>query len=433
MSKDKSLHYSLNLSDGRILTPGVGKNVIIGQGEDADLRLSNPGPYEDTVVARLEPCGQGEWRLVRLGQDYPVAVNGRDVAHVHYMRDGDSLEVGDLKPSFRFRLHEGAQPSETRMERRSPRVLIIALCISGIAMLAGMGWWMKRVTARDTLSDEMVSQAMTALYKIEVDSLLYFEGDSLIDFYVYPAPRQGTAFLCADSLLVTARHCIEPWLNAVTAGEIPDLASNGDPAVQLALRTETAAQLSADDEPLPHLVSSLTITDAGGQVRRMHSSDFRIDRSRDEILELGGWDEDLFWRNIQARYDKSDMMLGDAVSCRMDTAGAIQLATVEQLAGELKPRRTLSFLGFPQTQGHDETADLEIDYLRQPLHGQDGEDGVYMMLAHGGRLAPGYSGGPVLMRSEAVPSGFVAVGVISVLDRTNGHRSYSVPATSIPK
>ncbi|MDE6311188.1 MAG: FHA domain-containing protein [Muribaculaceae bacterium] len=433
MNKTKPVYYSLNLSDGRVLTPGAGKRVVIGQGPDADLRLSNPGPYEEMVVARVESCGPGRWRLIRLGRDYPIAVNGRDIAHVHYLEDGDSLEIGGLEPTFRFRLHEGEIPLDTRIEHRTPRTLLLAMFAGSILVLAGLVWWMSRITGRDALSDEMVEQAMSAVCRIEVDSLLYFEGDSLIEYYAYPSPRTGTAFLCTDSMLVTARHCVEPWLNAVVAEDIPNVASSNDRAVQLALKAETAAQLADEDDARHMLISSFTVTDSDGRVRRMRSSDFKIDRSRDEIIELGGWDEELYWRNIQARYEDGEMMLGDAVTCRLDTAGAIQLADAELVAKELKPRRTLSFLGFPLTQGHDETPELESDYLRQPLHELDGETGIYMMLAHGGRLAPGYSGGPVLMRCDAAPAGFVAVGVISVLDRTNGHRSYSVPVTSIPR
>ncbi|MDE6277051.1 MAG: hypothetical protein K2M06_02985 [Muribaculaceae bacterium] len=433
MNDDRQVHYSLNLSDGRIFTPGRGKTVVIGQKSDADVRLSNPGPYEDVNVARIEPCGPGEWRLLRLGRDYPVAVNGKDVGHVCYLSDKDAVEVAGLEPHFRFRLHEGPEPGETKvhtgLSRRGVGVLAAAMAM----MVAGIVWWVVKMSDRDELAEPMVASAMSSLYRIEVDSLLYFEGDSLVDAYEYASPRSGTAFLTTDSLLVTARHCVEPWLNALTAAEIPDILSNTDASVQLALRAETAAQLAGDEDPLPKLVSSMILTDASGTSMRLRSTDFMFDRSRDEIIECGSWEEDFYWRNIQARYDRGEVMLGDAVACRMDTAGCIRLADRTLMESELKPRRTLSFLGFPLTQGRDETAELESDFLRQPLARPEGEDEGFMMLAHGGRLSPGYSGGPVLMRTDAAPEGFVAVGVISVLDRTNGHRSYSVPTTAIPK
>lgn len=433
MKGEKEVHYSLNLSDGRILTPGRGKTVVIGQGPDADVRLSNPGPYEDVNVARIEPCGPGSWRLLRLDKHYPVAVNGREVGHVCYLDDKDAVEVEGLEPHFRFRLHEGPEPGETQvhsgLSRRGAVVLVAAL----LMFVAGLVWWVVRLSERDSLTEPMVASAMSSLYRIEVDSLLYFEGDSLVEVYEYSSPRTGTGFLTTDSLLVTARHCVEPWLNALTVAEIPDILSNNDGAVQLALRAETAAQLAGEGEPEPRLVASMTVTDERGATRRLRSTQFGFDRSRDEIIECGDWENDYFWRNIQARYDRGEVMLGDAVACRMDSAGSIRLASPTILENELKPRRTLSFLGFPLTQGRDETAELETDFLRQPLSRPEGEPEAFMMLAHGGRLSPGYSGGPVLMRSDEAPEGFVAVGVISVLDRTNGHRSYSVPTTAIPR
>lgn len=436
MSKpdNTATHYSLHCSDGSVITPAAGKTVTIGQGDVADIRLSSDGPYADIpVIAKIVETEDGSPCIVRVSKFIPLRLSGREVHYLHHLSDKDSIEVGDLEPRISFRVEPGAQPPQTLVRRGLSR-RGLAVAIIALALLFGSAlWWVMRMSSRDQLSDEMLSAAQASLYRIQVDSLFLFEGDSLVETYAYPTPPAGTAFLTTDSLLVTARHCIEPWLNAVSVADIPDLASNENPAVRLAARAETHNQLAAEDEAQMSLLSGITLTDSRGREFRVRSSAFAVNRSRDEIIELGPYDTDLFWRNIQARYGRSDMMLGDAVACRMSRPGAIELADSALLASELRPRSALNFLGFPVTQGRDETAELETDVLRQPLARSVDDPSAFFMLAHGGRLSPGYSGGPVLMLSPSGARGFVAVGLVSVLDHTNGHRSYSVPSTEIPR
>lgn len=426
-------HFSLHTSDGRVISPAAGKTVIMGQCEGSDIRLSNPGPFEDVAVAKIIPSGSGGWCLVRLSRDYPVSVSGRAVAYVHHLEDKDNIEAGTLEPTVRFRIGPGAQPPQTIVHRGLSRRGVAVLTTAFILLVLSAAWWVRHVTGRDSLSEQMLAAAQASLYRLEVDSLFLFEGDSLMGTYAYPAAPAGTAFLTADSLLVTARHCVEPWLNAVDVAGIPELAGNDNPAIRMALQAETYNVLAGDGAPRMTLVSGVTLTDSRGRKIRMRSSAFTIDRSRDEIVELGSYDTDLYWRNIQARYGRSDMMLGDAVACRMSRAGSIVLADSSVLAEELHQRRGLTFMGFPLSQGRDETAEVETAELSQPLARLAEDPAHFFMLAHGGRLAPGYSGGPVLMLSPSSEDGFVAAGVISVLDRENNHRSYSVPATEIPK
>lgn len=426
-------HYSLHTSDGRIITPAAGQILVIGQGEDAGLRLSNPGPYLDFPVAKIVVTDDG-WCLVRLSRFVGVDVNGSPVRYIHRLEDRDFIDFPGLSPSVRFRVSDGAQPPQTIVHQGVSRRGIALTVVALVFLLFSAGWWLLRMNARDSLDNDMISLAERSLYRLEVDSLLLFEGDSLREVYAYPIPPAGTAFLTADSLLVTARHCVEPWINAIDAPDIPDLPANDNPAVRLALSAETSNQLAPEDEAPMRLVSSIRLTDSRGRVLRIRSDRFRIDRSRDEIVELGDYDRDLYWRNIQARYGRDDMMLGDAVSCRMNRPGSIRLLSdTAAFATALRPRRSLTFMGFPVTQGHDLSAEVETDRLRQPILALPDDSARFSMLSHGGRLAPGYSGGPVLVLDSDAPLGFAAVGVISVLDRTNGHRSYSVPSTAIPR
>lgn len=429
-----SSYYSLTTSDGKIITPAKNKTVIIGQNETCDIVLPNETEYEDAIIAKIIPTRNGYgWQIIKLSPFFKIFINGHLIHRTHYLENKDNIEIDHFSPTFKFNIEEGEQPATTIIKQSSAKTFLsgIAAIIILIAIVSFS--IINKLKSNQNLSDEMLQLAETSVFRVRVDSIAIIVNDSVIDSYIYTQSPTGSGFLTTDSLFVTARHCIQPWLNTVDAGHITDVITSDAEPVQMALRVETYNQLREESEPEMRLVSYLTLLHPDIKPILTNSENFAIDTSNDEIIELGTFEEDFFWRNIQARYGREDMMLDDAVACKMPLAGNIELLDGSQFPIIIKNRTELTFIGFPNTQGNDSRPEIETDRMRQPLKKLETEKDKFFMLAHGGRLSPGYSGGPVLTRYDSAKNGFVAVGVISVLDNTNSHRSYSVPTTSVPK
>ncbi len=414
-------HFTLT-SGSNVFSSGSACDVLIGQNIGCDVRIENRTPYIDRPAAKISPdCGGEGWHIVRLS-DMDISINGEALKRIHYLADGDVIDFGG-RDRYRFKIAEGhsAANSVTIVRRNG----IYAWVLGFIAIaIAGTAAWYAGFANRGQLTESQLADAATSLLRTEVDSVCMWRGDSLLETYRLSAKAVGTAFVTTDSLIVTARHCVEPWLNSVRPEEISDIPDIDDRLVQMALAAETESQLYGDDAI--RLVAYLTLTDSRGRKTHMRSTDFATNTLRDEIVELGDFATDLYWRSIAHRHGRADMMLGDVAVAKTDTAGLIALAKPKVLADKLKTHTPLTFIGFPQSEHSGEDAEAETDRLRQPISHID--DGAIFMLAHGGRLAPGYSGAPVLIRDG---SGFAAVGIVSVLDAKNGHRSYSVPVTEI--
>jgi hypothetical protein len=245
----------------------------------------------------------------------------------------------------------------------------------------------------------------------------------------------GTAFITDDSLLVTARHCVEPWLNV---DSIPaDSSKIESLPVKWALMAETRNQEEIDSiEWMVVSRLSVVIPDSTGSfiIEKFSSTDFNIEKSRDHVIEYGDFDHLYFWRSIAALPRRTDMMLDDFAFLRLPAhlashaEGAIHLASKEEIL-QLEKRKPVTILGFPESGVGAADFESSTDELRH-LPTQDSlgfPDGV---LHHNGEIAHGYSGGPVLVRNG---NECYAVGIISVHDRLNKNRTLSVPVSEVER
>lgn len=413
----------------QIFRAGSNAVVIVGQTSGCDLRIPNHTQYEDVVMAKIVPDVEAnEWHIVRLTHYYPILINGIPMHRVHYLKDGDNIEF--LDASYKFSLSEGdlAFPSLTYVG--NSRKLIWGIC-AAFAVLAVVIGFLIFDRKSETLSSAQRTEIAESMYLLRVDSLHLMRGDTLVESYVYASAPTGSAFLTTDSLLVTARHCLQPWLNAVLPEDYATIPSLTDWPVSKALLAETQNQLNdSSDWRIVSFISLSSSADAENvrNTLTLTSDQFTIPTDHDEIIELGDYNSSYYWRSISHRYNREDMMLGDIAYAHFDRAGSIPLASEKEIRDNLMPGTRLTFVGFPESSLGTPRLDFKTDELHHSLRDVNNMPGELFLLTHDGHLSHGFSGGPVLVRFGI---GYKAVGIISLTDAKNDSRSYSVPTTRL--
>ncbi len=429
--------------------------VTIGYGEGNDISFPNDTPYEDRTIAVVRSNadlgealdGQPSWRIVCTSSTEPPEVNGTSVPIVANLCDGDRISFGHGRHALRFLTGSGgiAVASGTVAAVGRPKGLRIALWASIptlilVAALLIIGWTFHQRTKDESLTAKQVDDTRASVLQLNVDSikLLRIVGTDTTVVETMAAggegnhPIVGTAFVTTDGLLVTARHCIEPWLNNPEVLRLTDPTQAKDRATLWALKAETYNQLHALEPDTVYLMASVcSLWRYQGEeailVKSMPSTAFRYNASHDDIVDLGDYSHEYYWRSLMRRHQRTDMMRGDVAVARWHEKGNVQLASPDELAKALKgPGTRLAFFGYP------DYADLRLentsDELRRPLRRADDDTTAYDMLCHNGDLRHGYSGGPVMARLGAKA---VCVGVVSVTDARGNERIYSVPSSEV--
>ena len=411
--------------------------VRIGQTADCDLRVPNGTAFADEVFAIIRPCRNADgWQLIPTSGHVRTQVNGTEVRQVHYLTSGDRISFSETEMELLFETFDdaafdGSKGTEQLAPARGSRSLraVVAGMVVVLLGLVGFSAFIWREQKRDQRHVEVLKLARPSVVQVSVDSVYLLrrtaDGEARVDSFSYVGDEGhavvGTAFITTDSLLMTARHCIEPWLNDDRVMQPDCLLSLPRNPTRWALEAETYNQTHEGDTTYAVVcVCELYEGDnATKAVARVLSSDFNYDDSRDEILELGDYRNEYYWRSVRARHARRDMMLGDIAWTDYGQPGGIRIASEEEMSRLVKSRTRLDFMGYPEY----EVAGFEA---ADGIVKQDYEEG--RMIAHNGRLIHGYSGGPAMVVSGGRP---VAVGVISVIDTRGGDRMYSVPVTAM--
>ena len=335
----------------------------IGQTESCDVRLENNSQYEDAVFAVIEKrTDDNGWKLIRISpyKEYEVRVNGTPINYVHFLSDGDRIAFEGQRQELVFNIREDERYNSSNIETIGKKRLKIvwAVIITILVMFIGL-----QQLNTPSMTDDMIENAKQSVFQIQVDTMKLMEyrgNDTIMLCYYCPKDKEkesefGQAFLTTDGMLVTARHCIEPWLN-IEKDLVLDTLSSGIPtSVKLALKavTQNIVAEAQGDSTRWQLVSccSLRKTDeADTVILNVKSSAFIIDNSRDNIMELGDYSHQYFWRSISVRPRRIDMMLGDlAYIPKIDIPnhkGTIRLASKEDLRRICqKSKRSINILG----------------------------------------------------------------------------------------
>ena len=408
--------------------------IRIGQQAGCDVRLGNEGVYADEVFAQIRPDTPEGWLLIPVSEYVGCFVNGSPVSLVHHLQNGDRIHFSETDYEFLFEIRQDGSFVREGVQRSSSlplpvRILLFALLF---VLLGFLSFRVIRSGRENAVREKALAAVRSSVLQIKVDSVFLVcstaESDRIVQAFSYARDEgvsiNGTAFLTRDSLLVTARHCIEPWLNDISVLRSNPALSRYSVPVQWALEAETYNQTHSGDT-VYRVVSKCTFAggeDASEQLETAFlSSDFTYDTSRDEVVELGSFSRAYYWRSITGRFARRDMMLDDIAYVHAPLAGSIRLVSAEKLPELLVQGTSLVFMGYPeyQTAGFEQSEGT----VRRNYSAGD-------MIVHNGQLLHGYSGGPVLVASG---SAVTAVGVISVLDNSGGSRVYSVPVSEMKK
>ena len=422
--------------------------IHIGQTESCDIRLVNESQYEDAVIAVIAKRDDDKgWKLISVSpfKEHEVRINGTPINHVHFLSDGDRIAFGGQKQELTFSIREDGMYTSgniVAIGKRNNRSVIAWLALISLALV---GFTLLQLHSRP-MSERMIDSAKQSVFQIKVDSvqLLANYGDStVVCRTAYLKDEYGTAFLTTDGSLVTARHCIEPWLDLPEGTRLDTSCGATQPDIRMALEAVTRNVIaeSEDDNTRWQMVSfcSLRKPEVSDSVLlRVSSTEFVMDNHRDHIMEFGDFEHQYFWRSIAVRPHRTDMMLGDIAflpkaSESLHQTGTIKMASKEEVT-ELchKVNRDLIIVGRMSNNTESQQLQSPSAHLLLQITGANCRDGYPdIVIAHDGNISHGFSGGPVMTRQGLF--GWCVIGVVSVTDQNNDNWYYSVPISEIER
>lgn len=410
----------------------------IGQQEDCAVRFANNTDYEDEQYAVIRPTrNEGEWQIIPVSEYIDVYVNGAPVILLHHLNDGDriSFDGEDQELIFKICRFGTSDTAKGVVVVPAPHFAksFAVLAALTLVLLSLLGGYMFKVESAERRTNRMLDALRESVLQVSVDSVLFVErttdGEKVLRTYSYLEEEgsviNGTAFLTSDSRIVTARHCIEPWLNNlnVTDADMPeDLTCRPS---RWAMEAETYNQTHESDtsyEVVAICNFSGGRNGSGESVRSYRSSEFFVDRTRDLIVEKGDFQNVFYWRSVEESGLSKEMMLGDVAWARTDSIGLLILAGEDTIDELLTGRQLFYFMGYPD---HKTMRGLTVTEGHMQMEFEKGG-----MIAHDGNLIHGYSGAPAI-----VLKGHKAyvVGVVTRIDANGGARSYSVPVNELIK
>ena len=411
--------------------------IHIGQTETCEVRLPNLSQYEDDVFAVIEKRDNGQgWKLIRISpyREHEVRVNGTPIDYVHFLKDGDRITFEGQRQELLFSIRNDELYTSSGIvvaaKNNASRPMIIWMSV--LTLLLGLLGLYRLYNRPMTAS--MIDKAKQSVFQISVDSvkLISICGNDTVTLKMsrWDMPGPGTAFLTTDSLLVTARHCIEPWLNVNDTVRMDTLSSTIPSYVKMALQAVTHEVLQEDSSRW-EVVSYCSVSRMNADntlVFSVKSTDFHMNKDRDMLVEYGDYAHQYFWQSISARPRRIDMMMGDIAFTHVDSAGSIRLASRKEMRSICSTTdHPIIIMGRPSTVVNNQQAVSAEAEIKQALSFTP-EGYTDTVIFHNGDIIPGFSGGPVLAKHGF---SWCAIGVVSVTDRHGGKHHYSVPITEI--
>lgn len=408
--------------------------LSIGQQASADIQLPCIGDLLPQCFCLILPSAAGDgWNLVRKSDFYAVKVNGEEIDHIYRLNDGDTITTEGC--TFVFHTHNDDNYVEGQgLLRSAPshhwgRTLL--WCISLLAVLAiSIGYPMLSKNMNSFTSSN-ISEVRSSVYKIVVSEFMlqrHTPDDSLdvfrtIDSYEPDSVSIGTCFFTCDSLCVTARHCVEPWIDYsdwtdnTTMNDLPQ-------DVYWAILSEQSQMEQSDT--LYRIISRCQVMDDDSCICEFTSDKCLFNRSRDIIARMG--DERLPWRIVYPLYSRQDVELGDFAFVRTERKGELELATDTYLASVTNDEETeIRIFGYPRTNHGNLWESQTVSEIKIPEKLENGYDRCIQLTVGG---TSGYSGAPVIVKKNGK---MMVVGIFSKIDDfvDSKNKFYAVPANEV--
>lgn len=417
------------------------KVLNIGEYPDCPIRYETSEGYEPEYYASIIKNEDGEgWRIVKRSQfiDVEIAGNG-GFGYVHQLKDGDIIGFGDGKMTLQFNLHQEGDYSDSgiKIVHQSNHKILYAMATLVAIVAVGVGYlFYDRWNQTDLHQD--VKAFSSSVYIIMVDSVQLvkvYEGKEEqigeTKDLAYTGEREiGTAFLTTEGKLVTARHCIEFWLNRKINRITHVEELNDDDIVKWAIIASTYMNCHEEQKDtvmaLKTYCSVYNPDSLDSPLFVFHSMESRvhINYAHDKFYPIPDPSENYYWRTIIPRGNNREAELGDIAYIDVDEKGIVELADSAKMS-TISEGTPIVFLGFPQNGIGDRTLMYEDGNITREVS----KDGINQNLYVKGEINPGFSGGPVMAR---INDKIVVIGVTSRVDSiSNGVYKWVVPITEI--
>ena len=274
------------------------KPLNIGQGVSCNVQLPESDMYEPQVFATiLSNEASDGWYVVRRTDSHHVLVNGVEVSVAQMLQDGDrlSFDDGSELAALRFEtFDDGEYDASSGIVYRKHEgnrhyhlaAVVIALAALGVAVYGILS------PRQADLRNTDLKQFSQSVYRISVDSIYFLRDGITVDSIELANVAEGTAFLTNDSLFVTARHCIEPWINDEDWDGMSSK-SKMSPELKLATQAETGNRMAGYEK---YTLRAHCVISKGLERYNHYSTDFCMNKSRDMVLRLGTPQEVIYWR-----------------------------------------------------------------------------------------------------------------------------------------
>lgn len=412
----------------------AGSPLTIGQQPSADVQLPCLADVlPQTFCAIVANADDSGWLVVRKSDFYAVRVGDAALDFVAPLKDGDLLTVEGHTFVFntydddRYIAGQGLVREASSRSWRQWLVWGVSLLLVLIAVI-GYQTVSRRINSFTTSDREAVR---TSVYKLVVTEYLLQqhtpadadEAYRTVATYDPDSICAGTCFFTLDSLCVTARHCVEPWVD-FTAWEDHTTFASLPQEVQWAVMAEQSQLAEADT--LYRLVTRCQVLDGDSCIHEFTSDACSFNRSRDIITHIG--DEQMPWRIIYPLYQRKDVELGDFAFVKAPLCGALEMASDDYLtAFNPEDDGEVCIAGYPKTIHGHQWEYQRVTHITMPERDDDGFTCCLRLTVSG---TGGYSGAPVIVKRRGR---MTVIGIFSKIDDFVDSKDafYAVPANEV--
>ena len=408
-------------------------SLNIGQIETCEVRIPDVGNCEPMTYAMICPAKDEQgWLIVKRSDLFDLRVNGKLITLACKLNDGDEIEFIDascLLAKFSFKIFDdgdyNAASGVSYKQKSSLNITLISTVV--VALVAVAIALFALLDDGNSIAKYDFGEYSGDICQITTDSVFLMSGSQVIESVCLEQAAQGTCFLTDSGIFVTARHCVEPWINDEDwDGTVTD-AARMSPALRLATKAETMNRLLGEER---YGVRSHCVISYGVQQFEYYSTDFVINKSRDKVLCLGDENNPIYWRTIIPIASCRDMELGDFAYVRAPQfKGAISMAGVDDLAAFSKSNdKDVVVIGYPINNNNSNIL-TKVDGKSQQLEWNDDNSALIGCIQMTALINPGNSGGPIFALIDDKPK---VVGIVSKADTYAQQGTFwAVPSTEI--